>query len=72
MEASRVVVVEAQDDYCIACGTDAKVQAYVYARYRSGVTAAFCASHGRQHRASLIEQHAHIVDMSHLLHEGTP
>lgn len=65
-------VIEVSEDICLACGTDAKVQAYVYAKYPSGVTAAFCVSHGRQHRASLIEKHAHIVDMSHLLHEGKP
>lgn len=63
-------VIEVSEDICIACGTDAKVQAYVYARYPSGVTAAFCASHGRQHLERLITDGAEIIDRTHLLHEG--
>ncbi|MCE0510859.1 hypothetical protein LVJ59_17560 [Microbacterium sp. KKR3/1] len=66
-------VIEVTDDTCLACDNNkdapAFVRAYVYARYPSGVTAAFCASHGRQHRAELIAKGATILDLSHLVHE---
>lgn len=66
-------VIEVTDDTCLACdnNTDAPaaVRAYVYAKYPSGLTAAFCAHHGREHRASLIAKGATILDLSHLVHE---
>lgn len=62
-------VIEVTDDTCIACdNTAAHVRAYVYARYPSGVTAAFCAHHGLEHREALIAKGAKILDLSHLVH----
>lgn len=65
-------VVEVSEDICIACGTDATVPAFLYARYPSGVTAAFCGSHGHQHLERLIADGAEIIDRTHLLHEVHP
>lgn len=66
-------VIEVTDDTCIACDNNkdapAFVRAYVYARYPSGLTAAFFAHHGLEHRASLIAKGATILDLSHLVHE---
>ena len=64
--------IEVSVDECIACdssaGNPAHVAAYVYARYPSGVTAAFCAHHGREYRDDLIKRGATILDLSHLVH----
>ena len=57
-------VITVSEDVCIACGTDAKVAAYVYARYPSGVTAAFCAHHGREYHDDLNAKGATIIDRS--------
>ena len=66
-------VITVDTDECIACDNDktspAHVRAYIYAEYPSGVTAAFCAHHGREHRASLLEKGVKIIDLSHALHE---
>ena len=67
-----VDVISVTEDVCIACGTDAKVAAYIYARYQSGVTAAFCAHHGRAQWDDLIIKGATIIDRSHLLHPDAP
>lgn len=59
-------------DECIACDNiataPAHVAAFVYAEYPSGVTAAFCGSHGTLLMPKLIEQGATIIDMRHLIH----
>lgn len=65
-------VIEVTDDTCIACDNNkdapAFVRAYVYVRYPSGLTAAFCAHHGHEHRDDLIAKGAKILDLSHLVH----
>lgn len=63
-----VDVISVTEDVCIACGTDAKVAAYIYAEYQSGVTASFCIHHGREQYDNLIAKGARVIDMSHRLH----
>lgn len=67
-----VDVITVNDDMCLACDNNpaapAYVRAYVYVKYPSGLTAAFCAHHGREHRDMLIRQGATILDLSHLVH----
>ncbi|MBT2485799.1 MULTISPECIES: hypothetical protein [unclassified Microbacterium] len=65
-------VMEVAEDTCIACDNNpaapAKVRAFIYAKYQSGVTASFCAHHGHEHMAALLEKGAEILDLSHLAH----
>lgn len=72
VEEAIVYAITVDSDECLACDNiataPAHVAAYVYAEYPSGVTASFCAHHGREHMASLIEHGARIVDLSHLVH----
>lgn len=42
-------------------------RSYVFASLPSGLELSYCAHHGRKYRASLIEQGAYVVDMTHLV-----
>lgn len=66
-EAVRPVVVEVDADECDACPAAAHVKAFVYAEMPSGLSLAYCGSHGTRFLAALIAQDAHIIDLRHLI-----
>jgi hypothetical protein len=57
----RATVIEVADDFCDACGT-ARVRARVFVKLPSGRALGLCGHHGDQHRASLLEKGAVLVD----------
>lgn len=58
----RAVVIEVDEDVCLACGSGSKTQAHLYAKYPSGATAAFCAHHGTEKLDELKAAGCQIID----------
>ena len=64
---STPLTIQVDTDTCDACPAIAHVRAYVYAEMPSGLTLAFCGSHGRRHTPALLAQGATIIDLSYTI-----
>jgi hypothetical protein len=71
---AETTVIEVDDDWCAFCDTNpdapAFVQAFVYAKLKSGRTIALCAHHGTLALPKLYAEGAQVIDQRHRLGEN--